>query len=81
MDQQPSDTGRVFFGAWFELGSNDGKHEYRLVGPDEIDFGPDYISVDSPLGRAVLGKGLGAEIVVRTPEGERHYELAAVRYQ
>jgi transcription elongation factor GreB len=80
VDRQPSDTNRVFFGAWFELESDDGKHEYRLVGPDEIDFGPHYISVDSPLGRAVLGKGLRAEIVVRTPEGERHYELTAVRY-
>ena len=45
-----------------------------------LDLAPDYVSVDSPLGRAVLGKGLGAEIVVRTPEGESHYELTAVRY-
>jgi transcription elongation factor GreB len=80
VDQLPSDMSRVFFGAWFELKSPDGKREYRLVGPDEFDFAPDYISVDSPLGRAVLGKGLGAEIVVRTPEGEGHYELTAVRY-
>ena len=55
--------------------------EYRLVGPDEFDFAPDYISVDSPLGRAVLGKGLGAAIAVPTPEGERCYELTAVRYR
>jgi len=80
VDQLPSDTSRVFFGAWFELKSPDGKREYRLVGPDEFDFAPNCISVDSPLGRAVLGKGLGAEIVVRTPEGESHYELTAVRY-
>ena len=81
VDQLPSDTSRVFFGAWFELESSGGKHEYRLVGPDEFDFAPNYISVDSPLGRAVLGKGLGAEIVVRTPEGESQYELTAVRYE
>src|SRR6185503_15952961 len=80
VDQLPSDTSRVFFGAWFELKSPGGKREYRLVGPDEFDFAPNCISVDSPLGRAVLGKGLGAEIVVRTPEGESHYELTAVRY-
>jgi transcription elongation factor GreB len=80
VDQSPSDTSRVFFGAWFELESSGGKHEYRLVGPDEFDFAPNYISVDSPLGRAVLGKALGAEIVVRTPEGESQYELTAVRY-
>jgi transcription elongation factor GreB len=80
VDQLPSDTSRVFFGAWFELEGDDGKREHRLVGPDEIDAAPEYISVDSPLGRAVLGKGLGATIEVRTPDGERCYELVAVRY-
>jgi transcription elongation factor GreB len=81
VDQRPSDTSKVFFGAWFELAGDDGKrNEYRLVGPDELDFAPDYISVDSPLGRAVLGKALGAEIAVATPDGERRYELTAVRY-
>jgi transcription elongation factor GreB len=82
VDQAPSDTGKVFFGAWFELAADDGRRtQYRLVGPDEFDFAADYISVDSPLGRAVLGKPLGADVVVRTPEGERHYELVAVRYR
>jgi transcription elongation factor GreB len=72
----------VFFGAWFELTDDDGAlTQYRLVGPDEFDFAPEYISVDSPLGRAVLGKALGADITVRTPEGERHYELTAVHYR
>jgi transcription elongation factor GreB len=80
VDQLPTDTSKVFFGAWFELASDDGKRAYRLVGPDEIDDAPDYVSVDSPLGRAVLGKGLGAEIVVCTPEGERRYALSIVRY-
>ncbi len=80
VDQLPSDTSKVFFGAWFELTAGGGKHEYRLVGPDEIDGAPDYISVDSPMGRAVLGKGLGAPIEVRTPDGARHYELTAIRY-
>jgi transcription elongation factor GreB len=81
VDQLPSDTGKVFFGAWFELATGGGdKREYRLVGPDEIDGGPDYISVDSPLGRAVLGKSVGARFDVRTPDGERSYTLTGVRY-
>jgi transcription elongation factor GreB len=71
----------VFFGAWFELADDDGRRcEYRLVGPDEFDFAPDYVSVDSPLGRAVLGKSMGNEIAVPTPEGDRSYELTGVRY-
>ena len=82
VDQAPSDESKVFFGAWFALtGDDGGRSEYRLVGPDEIDFAPDHISVDSPLGRAVLGKGVGAEVFVRAPEGERRYEVRAVRYR
>ena len=82
VDQAPGDTSKVFFGAWFELAADDGKRrEYRLVGPDELDGAPEYVSVDSPLGRAVLGKTLGARISVPTPEGERRYELTSVRYR
>jgi transcription elongation factor GreB len=82
VDQLPADTSRVFFGAWFELVGDGGRRsEYRLVGPDEIDFAPDYVSVDSPLGRAVLGKRPGVEIAVSTPDGERRYEVTGVRYR
>jgi transcription elongation factor GreB len=78
----PSDTDTVYFGAWFTLADEDGKRsEYRLVGPDEFDFAPGYISVDSPLGKAVLGKAVGSTISVRAPEGEREYELTDVRYR
>jgi transcription elongation factor GreB len=81
VDQAPSDQTKVFFGAWFELIDDDGRRaEYRLVGPDELDFAHDHISVDSPLGRAVLGKSSGSEIYVPTPEGERRYEVTGVRY-
>ena len=81
VDQPPSDTNKVFFGAWFELCDAAGAaKEYRLVGPDEFDFAADYVSMDSPLGRAVIGKAVGAEIAVPTPEGERVYEIVGVRY-
>jgi transcription elongation factor GreB len=81
VDQQPSDASKVYFGAWFEVCDDDGRtKEYRLVGPDESGFAPENISMDSPLGRAVLGKGIDSEILVRTPEGEAHYELVGVRY-
>jgi transcription elongation factor GreB len=82
VDEAPSDTSKVYFGAWFELTNDDGhRTEYRLVGPDEFDFAPEYISVDSPLGKAVLGKAPGSTIEVRTPDGQRRYELTGVRYQ
>jgi transcription elongation factor GreB len=82
VDQQPSDTSKVRFGAWFELRAAGGeRNEYRLVGPDESGFAAEYISMDSPLGRAVLGKGIADAVVVRTPEGEQRYELVRVNYR
>jgi transcription elongation factor GreB len=81
IDTTPSDTSKVYFGAWFALVDDKGDlREFRLVGPDEIDFAPEYVSVDSPLGRAVLGQVVGAKLRVRTPDGARDYELHAVRY-
>jgi transcription elongation factor GreB len=82
VDQPPSDTGKAYFGAWFALrGSNGEEREYRLVGPDEFDFAPEYVSVDSPLGRSVLGKAIGATVAVDAPEGQHSYELVRVRYR
>jgi transcription elongation factor GreB len=81
VDTQPPDTSKVYFGAWFTVCDADGAtREYRLVGPDESSFAPGNISMDSPLGRAVLGKGVGVELAVRTPEGQRVYEVVSVRY-
>ena len=82
VDQTPPDQTRVFFGAWFELESDSGERQrYRLVGPDEFDAQPAYISMDSPLGRAVLGKGVDDEFTVVRPLGEAHYWVIAVSYQ
>lgn len=81
VDTVPSDTSKVFFGAWFELRDAEGRSRlHRLVGPDEFDFAPEYLSVDSPLGRAMLGKAVGTTITVQAPEGERSYEITSVRY-
>lgn len=82
VDQRPSDTSKVRFGAWFELLGEDGERsEFRVVGPDESGFAARYISMDSPLGRAVLGKRIADPVVVRTPEGEQRYELVGLSYR
>ncbi len=81
VDKLPGDTSRVFFGAWFELDAEaGGRRRYRLVGPDEVGDHPDYISMDSPLGKAVLGKRVGDELHVRAPEGSQRFHVAGVRY-
>jgi transcription elongation factor GreA len=52
--------------------------EYQLVGPDESDINRGRISVSSPLGRAILGKRPGDEIVLAAPGGKRCYELIEI---
>jgi transcription elongation factor GreB len=82
VEQHPTDTTKLYFGAWFELRDAEGATKrYRLVGPDESSSAPDYVSMDSPLGRAVLGKALNTRIAVHTPDGDQHYDLISITYQ
>ncbi|HLZ99835.1 MAG TPA: transcription elongation factor GreB [Steroidobacteraceae bacterium] len=75
------DPKRVYFGAWVELEHSTGDLRwYRLVGPDEFDMAADYISMDSPLGRALLGKRLHEEITVPLPSGADTVTIVAVEY-
>jgi len=82
VDQPPSDPTRVFFGAWVLLEADDGaQSRYRIVGPDEFDMAPGYISMDSPLGAALLRRRLDEQIAVATPAGERTYLIVSIEYQ
>jgi transcription elongation factor GreA len=51
---------------------------YQLTGPDESDIQQGRISVTSPLGRAIIGKREGDEIIVQAPGGRRMYELVEI---
>jgi transcription elongation factor GreB len=82
VDQPPSNPQRVFFGAWVALEDDDGEQaNYRIVGPDEFDAGKSYISMDAPLGRALLGKAIDDEVKVETPAGAKTYVIVSVRYE
>ncbi|MEZ5523490.1 MAG: transcription elongation factor GreB [Pseudomonadales bacterium] len=82
VDRLPADCGRVFFGAWVTLEDEGGEQvEYRIVGPDEFDREPAYISMDSPTARALLKKQVGDEVQVRAPSGMVFYEIIHVRYE
>jgi transcription elongation factor GreB len=75
-------AGVVRFGAWVEVEDEDGEVvEYRLVGADEFDVSRGCISIDSPMGRALLGKRLDDEVTVRRPKGEAGYVIVGVRYR
>ena len=82
VDQPPADLQRVFFGAWVMLEAEDGaRSRYRIVGPDEFDMAPGYISLDSPLGKALLRRRIDEEVSVHAPGGSRLYVILAIEYE
>jgi transcription elongation factor GreB len=81
VSEPPSDTGRVFFGAWVTLEDDHGQElVYRIVGADEFDPARGWISMDSPVARALMKKTLDDEIQVQTPSGSISYLIVAVSY-
>lgn len=82
VDRTPDDPGRIFFGAWVRLEDDEGdEHHYHIVGPDELDLAAGWISIDSPLARALLKKTVDDEVTVPIPGGRAHYTVVAVSYQ
>jgi transcription elongation factor GreB len=75
------DPKRVYFGAWVQIESAAGALRWhRIVGPDEFDMEADYISMDSPLGRSLMGKALDDEVTVELPAGAATFTVAAISY-
>lgn len=78
----PEQEGRVFFGAWVEVENEEGElKRFRIVGYDEIYGRNDYISIDSPMARALLKKEVGDEAVVPTPGGEMLWFVNSISYE
>ena len=72
---------RVYFGAWVQIETTAGELRWhRIVGPDEFDMDGNYISMDSPLGRSLMGKGLDDEFSVELPGGAATFTVAAISY-
>lgn len=73
---------KVKFGAWVELEEVESGaiKVYRLVGSEESDVEKGFISVTSPVARALINREAGDEVTVKTPGGVRTYEIAAVRW-
>ena len=81
VSESPAERSRVFFGAWVTLEDHRGEEtEYRIVGPDELDPAKHWISMDSPLAKALLKKVVDDEVRVKTPAGEGQYYIVKVRY-
>jgi len=81
VDYSPQQDGRVFFGARVEIENEQGeKLSFRIVGPDEIYGRKDYISIDSPMARALLKKAVDDEVLVSTPTGNKLWFINHISY-
>ncbi len=81
VDRTPDDTSKVFFGAWVEIEDAEGNvSKYRIVGPDESDAGKNFISIDSPVAKALLRSTEGDEVVVSRPNGKASFVVTSIHY-
>ena len=73
--------GKVYFGAWVTLiNEQDKQVTYRIVGPDEWDVKKGEISIDSPMARALIGKRVDDEVMVKTPQGDSYFDIIDIYY-
>lgn len=78
----PADQSVIRFGAWITLqGSRDELLEYRIVGVDETEATRGFISIDSPVARALLGKKVGASSEIELPESRELFTVKGIRYK
>lgn len=73
---------KAIFGATVEIEDLDTgeRKRYKLLGPDEAEPSKGSISIQSPVGQALLGKEVGDEIVVDAPRGRINYEVISIRF-
>ena len=82
VDYHPDQEGKVFFGAWVEIENEKGETmRFRITGYDEIFDRKDYISVDSPMARALLKKQIDDEAIVKTEAGVFTWFINAIEYE
>ena len=81
IDYSPQQAGKVFFGATVEIENEDGELlSFKIVGPDEIYDTKNYVSIDSPMARAMLKKEVDDEFIVQTPNGEKEWFINKIDY-
>jgi transcription elongation factor GreB len=83
VDYSPQQEGKVFFGAWVEIENETGEiKKFRIVGPEEI-YGDakGYISIDSPMARALIKKEVDDDMSVMTPDGLKEWCINSITYE
>ncbi|HCM46323.1 MAG TPA: transcription elongation factor GreB [Colwellia sp.] len=81
IDYSPQQDGKVFFGATVEIENEAGDIiSFKIVGPDEIYNTKDFISIDSPMARAMIKKEVDDEFFVQTPAGNKEWFINKIDY-
>ena len=82
INELPKQQDKIFFGAWVTVEDEEGEEKtFRIVGPDEFDTEENYISMDSPMAKSLLGKFIDDEISVSTPSGEKFWFVTKIEYK
>jgi len=82
VDYSPQQDGKVFFGAKVEIENEQGYIlNFKIVGPDEIYDTKQYVSIDSPMARAMLKKEVDDDFLVETPEGKKEWFINKIDYE
>ena len=83
INYHPNQEGKVNFGAWIEIkNAKKGlQRRLRIVGYEELKSNKDYISMDSPIAKALLGKTVGDVAIVNTKMGDFEWEILSIEYQ
>ncbi|MBC77420.1 MAG: transcription elongation factor GreA [Halobacteriovoraceae bacterium] len=83
IDVSKLDQEKVVFGATVTLFSEEKEESfvYQLVGEDEAQTNKNKISYSSPLGKSLLGKEEGDEVIVKAPKGDVHYVVEEIEYK
>jgi transcription elongation factor GreB len=82
VDLMPDNEQQVFFGAWVTLVYDDGEEKrYRIVGADEFDSKKNWISVDSPMARALLKRSLDERVSINLADRRLNVEIVEIEYQ
>jgi transcription elongation factor GreB len=81
IDYSPQQDGKVFFGSTVEIENEEGEIiRFKIVGPDEIYNTKDFISIDSPMARAMIKKEVDDEFFVKTPTGNKEWFINKIEY-
>ncbi len=75
-------SGSIKFGATVKLVDEDSSEEktYQIVGEPEADIENGLLNIRSPLARALIGKDEGDSVEVKSPGGQRNYEILSIRF-